>query len=44
MNLTYRAYLAHPEIRARIQAEAHRRRLSEMDRLIFRPLAALFRK
>jgi len=44
MNLTYRAYLDHPEVRARIQLEAHRRRLDEMDRLIFKPLLALFRR
>jgi hypothetical protein len=44
MNLTYRAYLEHPEVRARIEAEAHRRRMSEIGRLIFRPVAALFRK
>ena len=44
MSLTYRAYVEHPELRARIQAEAHRIRKDEIERLILRPLLGLFRK
>jgi len=40
-NLTYETYLAHPEIRERLEREAHRARAEAVHLFIFAPLARL---
>jgi hypothetical protein len=44
MRLDYQDYLAHPELRAAIEAQAHRERVLAMNRLVFAPIAAFFRR
>ena len=44
MKLDYQNYLAHPELRASIAAEARRQRAVTMNRLVFAPIAAFFRR
>ena len=43
-NLTYEAYLADPEIRERLEREAHRARAEAVHLFIFAPLARLAKK
>jgi hypothetical protein len=44
MKLTYSDYLNDPALRGRILAEARRERSRALERLIFAPIAALFRQ
>ena len=44
MRLTYEAILADPDLLARALAEAKRERALAMNRLVFAPIAALFRR
>jgi hypothetical protein len=44
MKLDYATYLANPELRSSIHAEARRQRALAIHRLIFVPIAAFFRR
>ena len=44
MKLDYATYLANPELRSRLEAEARRERALTMARLVFEPVAALFQR
>jgi hypothetical protein len=44
MKLTYEEFITNPELVARILAEAKRERALAMNRLVFAPIAAFFRR